>query len=229
VLVAALSDIHSNAHALTAVLRDVERAGAEELWFAGDAFGYYPWAAETFALLQPAVGLAVLGNHDSWVARLARPPSGIAGSIANENARQLREQRPDALDWLRSLPQVVRHERNGWRITLIHGTPADALGGRYYPDDAREHPWLPRPGEILMLGQTHHPLLRGTAADGLLLNPGSVGQPRDGDPMPSWALLDLASGHAELRRTTYDNRAAVAELHELGWDDGVAEALDRRK
>ena len=49
-----------------------------------------------------------------------------------------------------------------------------------------------------MLGQTHHPLLRGTAADGLLLNPGSVGQPRDGDPMPSWALLDLASGRAEL-------------------------------
>jgi diadenosine tetraphosphatase ApaH/serine/threonine PP2A family protein phosphatase len=79
-----------------------------------------------------------------------------------------------------------------------------------------------------VLGQTHHPLLRGTAEDGLLLNPGSVGQPRDGDPSPSWALVDLASGRAQLRRSSYDIEATVERLRAIGWDEDVIAALGHR-
>lgn len=224
-LVAALSDVHSNPFALASVLRDAERAGAEQVWFAGDAFGYNPWATDTFTLLQPAVDLAVLGNHDSWVSGLRPAPEGVAGASAMRNAVQLRRELPEALVWLRSLPKVQRLKREGWKITVTHGTPQDPLDGRYYPDDYAPHPWLPRPGEILVLGQTHHPLLRGTAAQGLLLNPGSVGQPRDGNPMPSWALIDLTSGEAALRRSAYDANVAVAALRELGWDARLIAAL----
>lgn len=80
----------------------------------------------------------------------------------------------------------------------------------------------------MILGQTHYPLLRGDAGRGLLLNPGSVGQPRDRNPMPSWALLDLETGRAELRRTTYDNLLAMARLRALGWDEQVTRSLDKR-
>ncbi len=225
--VALMSDIHSNVRALAAVLRDVEQAAAGEVWVAGDTFGYYPWAADTFGLLGAAKPLAVLGNHDKWVVDAERAPHDLVGEIARANARDLAMHEPGALDWLASLSPVRRFERAGWAITIAHGTPDDPLEGRYYPDDARARDWIPRPGEIVVLGHTHHPLLRGTAREGLLLNPGSVGQPRDRSPMPSWALLDLATGTAELRRTSYDHRSTIAWLRDLGWNDRVTEALDR--
>lgn len=226
-LVAVISDIHSNPFALEAVLHDARRAGADEIWIGGDIFGYYPWAAETFELLDPGRHVSVLGNHDSWVLEPDRAPENIAGEIARHNAGELTSRDAAALSWLQSLRARSDFERNGWCCTLVHGTPDDQLDGRYYPDDRNAYAWLPGPGEILILGQTHYPLLRGDGESGLILNPGSVGQPRDGDPMPSWALLDLSDGRAELRRTQYDNREAIARLRGLGWDERIVLALDR--
>jgi diadenosine tetraphosphatase ApaH/serine/threonine PP2A family protein phosphatase len=80
----------------------------------------------------------------------------------------------------------------------------------------------------VLMGQTHYPLLRRTARGGLLLNPGSVGQPRDRNPMASWALLDTGTGHAVLRRTPYDHAGVMQRLAALGWDERVTRALDKR-
>jgi predicted phosphodiesterase len=223
--VAVLSDIHSNAFALQAVLRDVRRADIDEVWVAGDTFGYYPWAAETFELIAEASPLSVLGNHDRWVLDDASAPADITAEIARQNRRDL----PGAaLEWLAPLQPVRELERGGLRITIAHGTPDDPLEGRYYPDDNGAPSWLPAAGEVLILGQTHYPLLRGDSSSGLLLNPGSVGQPRDGTPMPSWAALDLATGTAELRRAAYDHVAVMERLQMLGWDQRVTAALDKR-
>ena len=227
-LVAVLSDIHSNVFALQAVLRDVELVGVSEIWVCGDTFGYYPWAAESFCLLHDAQPVAVLGNHDAWVADGQSAPANVAEEIARRNARDLASQCPAALDWLASLAPTLGFERYGWKITMAHGTPDNPLEGRYYPDDVSSYPWLPSEGEILVLGQTHYPLARGNARSGLLLNPGSVGQPRDRNPMPSWAVLNLQNGSAELRRTLYDNIAVMARLRALEWDDRIIRALDKR-
>jgi predicted phosphodiesterase len=227
-LVAVLSDIHSNAFALQAVLHDVELVGANEVWVCGDVFGYYPWAADSFGLLHEMKPIAVLGNHDAWVAGAQPAPSHIIGEIARHNAEDLAANRPDALRWLKMLRPVRDFERMGWKITMVHGTPDDPLNGRYYPDDDRSYEWLPHEGQIMLLGQTHYPLLRGSAREGMLLNPGSVGQPRDGNPMPSWALLNLVTGNAELRRTPYDNVCTMERLRALGWDTRITSALDKR-
>lgn len=228
-LVAVLSDIHSNVSALRAVLRDSERAGVGEVWLGGDTFGYYPWAAETFRVVDGLSDVAVLGNHDGWVLAPASAPIRILADIARQNADDLASDRPAALEWLASLPPERRFDSGGWKVTIAHGTPDDPLEGRYYPDDPGRYRWLPRAGEILILGHTHYPLLRGDARTGLVLNPGSVGQPRDGDPMPSWALLDLTSGSAELRRSAYDNDAVIGRLRSLGWDGQITEALQKRR
>jgi predicted phosphodiesterase len=228
VLVAALSDIHSNVFALRAVLSDVKAAGAEEIWICGDTFGYHPWAADSFGLIQETKPVAVLGNHDAWVIGVQPRPVHPMGEIAAHNAQDLASNCPAALTWLESLPPVLDFDREGWRVTMVHGTPDDPLNGRYYPDDDHPYPWLPGEGQVLVLGQTHYPIARGDARRGLLLNPGSVGQPRDRNPMPSWALLDLATGRAELRRTPYDNLAAMAHLRAIGWDDRTTQALDKR-
>jgi predicted phosphodiesterase len=229
VRVAVVSDIHSNVLALAAVLDDIAQAGVDETWLAGDTFGYYPWASSTFAAVQSAGMVAVLGNHDRWVASGQDVPDDIAGRVALHNAEQLHQESPAALAWLASLPLFHRVEHNGWAVTMTHGTPSDPLEGRYYPDDVHEHDWLPGQHEILILGQTHYPILRETRDGGLVLNPGSVGQPRDGDPMPSWAVLDLETGRAELRRTPYDNADAMRRLRGAGWDDRVTAALNRRR
>ncbi|MFQ5908898.1 MAG: metallophosphoesterase family protein, partial [Thermoplasmata archaeon] len=76
----------------------------------------------------------------------------------------------------------------------------------------------------LVMGHTHVPFVKKTEA-GILLNPGSVGQPRDGDPRASWALLDLPDGTAELRRTTYDVRAVHDEILARGLPTVLAERL----
>jgi len=232
VRVAVLSDIHSNVTALRAVLEDVERVGVDELWVSGDTFGYYPWAADTFTMLTATqtigVLIGVLGNHDSWVVRGETTPPGVVGAIARHNAGDLAENAPDALRWLAELAPLQRMCRAGRTVTIAHGTPADALDGRYYPDDERTYDWLPGRDEVLILGQTHYPLVRRTVRGGLLVNPGSVGQSRDGNPMPSWAVLDLECGRAELRRCTYDNVAVIAALRARRWDDGITRALDKR-
>jgi predicted phosphodiesterase len=225
VRVAVLSDIHSNPFALRAVLDEVSGERIEEIWLAGDAFGYYPWARGTFELIRDADPLSVLGNHDRWVLDASSAPDSLIGTIARGNARDLP---PPALEWLAALRPVRSFERGGLEIMIAHGTPDDPLEGRYYPDDNGSHGWLPAPGQVLILGQTHYPLLRGDTSQGLLLNPGSVGQPRDCNPMPSWAVLDLSRGKAELRRTAYDHVSAIAELRELGWDPRVTAALDKR-
>jgi predicted phosphodiesterase len=227
-IVAVLSDIHSNVFALEAVLRDVELADITEIWVCGDTFGYYPWAADSFRLLQGAHTVAVLGNHDGWVADHQSAPTHIMGQIARRNAADLASHNPAALDWLAGLASTRTLIRNGWMITMAHGTPDNPLEGRYYPDDARSYPWLPQQGQVVVLGQTHYPLRRGDASSGLLLNPGSVGQPRDRNPMPSWALLDLATGTAELRRTAYDHIAVMERLRTLQWEDQIIQALDKR-
>ena len=222
--IAVLSDIHSNAFALEAVLDDVRLADVDELWLAGDTFGYYPWAAETFALIAEARPVSVLGNHDNWVLDGASAPRDVTGEIARRNRHEL----PGAaLEWLASLQPLRELERGQLRITIAHGTPDDPLEGRYYPDDNGTPPWPPAADEVLILGQTHYPLLRGDRSRGLVLNPGSVGQPRDGTPMSSWALLDIATANAELRRVAYDHVAAMERLRALRWDQRITAALDK--
>ena len=198
--VAVLADIHSDPDALAAVLADMRAAGARKAWVAGDMFGYGYRPAETFALLVPVDTVTVAGNHDAWVAGMGTAPPGRIADAADANRAALAARYPGVLEWLARLPAIRTFGCDGWQVTMCHGTPADPLGGRYYPDDPEVYPWLPGPGEILVLGQTHYPLIRGTAATGLLVNPGSVGQPRDGDPRPSWALLDTDTGTADLRR-----------------------------
>ena len=109
-----------------------------------------------------------------------------------------------------------------------------SLEGRFYPDNNTCFDWFPCSGEILILGHTHYPLVRRVQRGGLLLNPGSVGQPRDGDARPSWLLLDLGeSSNAlrqpliSLRRVDYDRPRVMEMLRNMGWSPRFIAALDK--
>jgi putative phosphoesterase len=231
---AIFSDIHSNPFALRAVLADIGKHQPDLILCAGDIFGYYPWAQQTFELLRPLCARTVLGNHDRLVLEtlglVSEKPGGQRPSYYEAAQLNGMELSSEAREWLKHLPASLAVEAGSWRIRMAHGTPENLLEGRFYPDDTAQPAWLPAAKEILVLGHTHYPILRRTDGGGWLLNPGSVGQPRDGEPQPSWISLELTDAggaHAELHRVAYDQFEPMALLTARHWPEKFIRALNK--
>jgi len=235
-----LSDIHSNPFALNAVLKDFKSYNVELVLCAGDIFGYYPWEEETFAMLQHLNWKAVLGNHDRLILEIL----GCASYLGEKGKQFFRSvcyeaelligQRLslDGRRWLISLPLTLEFNIGEWIIKMVHGRPDDLLEGRFYPDNTEAFNWFPGKREILILGHTHYPLIKKMENGGLLLNAGSVGQPRDGDPRPSWLLLDIDPTGSSIRqpivhRVAYNQFEAMAILQRKNWPKALINALNK--
>ncbi len=228
--IAVLSDIHSNAPALRAVLEEMRATPPDRLFVLGDIFGYYPWALETWDLVRslPLDTVYLKGNHDQLLLDAGPPdPEPSYWRAARHNEAMLRDAAPAALDWLASLASSARVTVDSRRFTLCHGTPADPLLGRFYPDDDQVYDWFPSPDEWLLLGHTHYPLEKRPAAGGIIMNPGAVGQPRDGNPEPSWGIIDTERNTMTFMRTRYDWRACARDLEDRGWDRRAILALQK--
>jgi predicted phosphodiesterase len=224
--IAVLSDIHSNYFALRAVLEEVRSAECDAVINLGDTFGYYPWADQTCEMLAPLDPIAVKGNHDALVAATVPPhPLPAYWDAAMHNRQLLDRASSGAVESIRALPEFRTIQFSRVTASLFHGTPDEPVMGRYYPDDRREHAWLPSADNVVLLGHTHYPLSIHTRGGGLVANPGSVGQPRDGDVRASWGILETELLRFEIRRTCYDVEAAVKKLSELGWDEWAIRAL----
>lgn len=223
---ALISDVHANKYALAAVLDSIQQAGVDLIVNAGDTFGYYAWPQEVWDMLQPLAAPTVLGNHDRMILGGTCPPHLPFYWDAIEHNRGALC--PAALDWLRQRPLELRLCLGSVTLHMMHGTPDDPLEGRLYPN----HPldgiaWLPGPKEVLVLGHTHYPWIVRTPAGGLLLNPGSVGQPRDGNPKPAWILLDASDLTASLIRVEYDRDKVARELRARAWHERAVQALSK--
>jgi diadenosine tetraphosphatase ApaH/serine/threonine PP2A family protein phosphatase len=213
VRVGLLSDVHANLVALQAVLADLGEVDA--LWVTGDTVGYGPDPSDTIALLRERGALLMQGNHDRAVAT----GEGLEffHDLAAEAARMHREWlSPEERDALAALPQV----RSVDRFTLCHGSLRDPLW-EYVTSGAAASATLARSKTPLVCcGHTHIPAVfleehgrvrafmptpRKTYELGQrgLLNPGSVGQPRDGDPRAAYAVLDTEAGTATFYRASY--------------------------
>jgi diadenosine tetraphosphatase ApaH/serine/threonine PP2A family protein phosphatase len=235
---AVISDIHGNLHALEAVLTDILREGADEVWCLGDVVGYGPHPNECCALVRERAALCLCGNHDLAVvggldisdfsgdaALAARWTQGV---LSAENA-----------DWLRSLRPSG--EREG--VELYHGSPRDPVWDYVLSDEIATASLRLTVAPVVLVGHSHVALALwleegqldgGQAPPGTelpladrrsLLNPGSVGQPRDGDARAAWLLLDLAAGTASFRRTPYDISGAQADARAAGLPETLAARL----
>ncbi|RMF91689.1 MAG: metallophosphoesterase [Methanobacteriota archaeon] len=213
---ALISDVHSNLPALEAVLED---AGHREIFCCGDIVGYNPFPREVVELLQKRGVKAIRGNHDHAV---ATGDTGwlnpYAAAAAEWTMAVLRES--DA-EFLRSLPEGYADRR----FKAFHGSPRDPLYEYVYGDtpDAVLESFLGE-GGILFLGHTHIPFVR-RLKEGIVLNPGSVGQPRDGDPRAAYAVVDIERGEVELRRVPYDIDLVAERIIESGLPERLAKRL----
>jgi predicted phosphodiesterase len=223
------------------VLSDIASLHVDVIFCAGDIFGYYPWAQKTYDLIKEYLIEASLGNHDALVLNsldllskdITIVPDAINGPIydvAENNASDLTS---SAREWLSSLNISVNRKIDDWEITMLHGTPDNPLEGRLYPDTGLSADWLPGHKQILVLGHTHYPLMRRYKNGGILLNPGSVGQPRDGNPFPSWIYVDTdqlcktKNDHPQLRRVAYDQFHPMKMLERRRWPERFVRALNK--
>lgn len=225
-----ISDIHANLDALKAVLRDAVGC-YEEVWFLGDAVGYGPEPRETIGALRAMNPVAVAGNHDRAAVGLARLDkfNPMARKALDIHIPLLSEQEQT---WLAGLPEVIERQS----ITLCHGSLSDPIWG-YILDPLEAAATLERAGtSVVLSGHTHFPLLwkRGPGGridevavpfgetvslrDGIgVANPGSLGQPRDGDTRAPYALVDTDRRSITFRRARYNVRRVVNKLRRKGY------------
>lgn len=209
-----LGDVHGNDRALSAVLRAASKAKIDKLLVTGDLVGYYFSPRKVLNLLDDLDSYIVSGNHEVMLAQSRSNPdylaelskrygSGLQVALEQLDSRQL--------DRLCSLPHPLELEFDGVRILLCHGSPWD-LNQYIYPDSAES---VIRFAEsvkydMIVMGHTHYPMLF-DKTECILINPGSVGQPRDRIPGACWALFDTESCSVELRREEYDSSELVRE------------------
>lgn len=234
---ALISDIHGNLHALESVLRSVDAEAPDELWCLGDLVGYGPQPNRCCELVAGRADVCLIGNHDL----------GVLGRI------DLEDFSPDAAASARWTAEVLEDEPRRFleslspsavldRAELFHASPRDPVWEyvlapevAYLSLEATEKP-------LVLVGHSHIALRFGAdeltlalgeedsevdlSRERWLLNPGSVGQPRDGNPRAAWLLLDFDAQKAVYRRVEYPVEKTQAEIRRHGLPEPLAVRLE---
>jgi diadenosine tetraphosphatase ApaH/serine/threonine PP2A family protein phosphatase len=237
VRVAVVSDIHGNLQALEAVLASIDRDAPDEIWCLGDLVGYGPRPNRCCALVAERADVCLIGNHDLVALGLLdleifSPDAAAAGAWTAEVLE------PEARAFLETLEP--KGDRQG--VGLFHASPRDAVWEYVLSPGIAYAGLAATSQDLVLVGHSHVALVfrlstttLATAAEGTeaelgderwLLNPGSVGQPRDGDPRAAWLLLDLDARRATFRRVEYDVEGTQAEIRERGLPEALAARLE---
>jgi putative phosphoesterase len=198
--IAVISDIHSNLHALKEVVSSVEDEGIDMVLCAGDIVGYGAFPNECCDIVRRLADRAVVGNHDlAAITRDTRLMNPYAAKAAEWTSENLSDNSKHFLD---SLKKSERFALDGSATGLFHGSPA-SVWEYVFEDDVRSEMLETANVDIIVLGHTHVPFVK-PFGKRFVLNPGAVGQPRDGDSRASFATVDTCSGERRIHRLDYD-------------------------
>jgi diadenosine tetraphosphatase ApaH/serine/threonine PP2A family protein phosphatase len=237
--VAVISDIHANRHALEAVLAAVDGECPDALWCLGDTVGYGPAPSECCAEVERRADLCLVGNHD--LAVLGRLD---LDEFTGDAAAAARWTRGELTAEARAFLERLEPQGANAGVELFHASPTDPVWDYVLSGEAAQQALELTSAPLVLVGHSHVALqisLRGDATlDGglapagteldlsagrFLLNPGSVGQPRDGDPRAAWLLLDLERRFAEFRRVPYAIEKTQREIRAAGLPEALAARL----
>jgi len=237
--IAILSDIHGNLPAFEAVLADIKSAGVDERWCLGDLVGYGAQPDECVALAKDECELTLIGNHDLVViGKLDIADFSLNAAVAarwtQENIGQ------ESIDFLNTLAPMA----NGRAIGLYHASPRDPVWEYVLSTMLADACMDAMETRIGAVGHSHVALyfwrsergaVAGEHAPGgtnldlsqgdWIINPGGVGQPRDGDPRAAWLLLDLETWTAEWRRVEYPIDEAARAIQQAGLPLALSDRL----
>jgi diadenosine tetraphosphatase ApaH/serine/threonine PP2A family protein phosphatase len=236
---AIISDIHSNAHALSAVFEEIEKHNVDKMFALGDLVGYNAYPSEAVEMIRKRNIPSIMGNHDIVCCGLENPIwfNAAAREAALWTRKRLTEEH---MRYLKSLPNEAHLDDTTY---AVHGSPLsrddyivdlmDAINNfQHLPSTAIR---------ICLYGHSHIPAIFSdigpshdfayvgkhelSARNRYFINPGSVGQPRDGDPRASFAILDLEELTVEIIRVQYDIDAAASAVLKAGLPQFLAERL----
>ena len=238
--IAVVSDIHGNRHAFEAVLDAIEATDCREMWCLGDLVGYGAEPDACVALARRHAAVCLAGNHDLGV-RGDLPLEEFSRGAALAATWTQATIMPETLEYLMGLEPTSLEEEVG----LFHASPRDPVWEYVLSALLAELCMDVQSQRVALIGHSHvalsfvrregelttgEPRKGGAQLDVAegewLLNPGSVGQPRDGDPRASWMLLDLDTMVASYKRTDYDIAGAAAAIRAARLPDSLAERLE---
>jgi predicted phosphodiesterase len=236
--IALLSDVHGNLPAFEAVLADIDAGPEHAIWFLGDLVGYGAQPDECVALAAERCGLCLAGNHDLGV--LDRIDIADFSPAAAAAARWTRERvGAETVAFL----EALEPHHDGEAIGLYHASPRDPIWEYVLSTSQAGDCMDEMAPRVAAIGHTHVALhftrtdarVTGEAMAGgselelaageWLLNPGSVGQPRDGDPRAAWLSLDLESWSARWRRVEYPVGQAAEAIEAAGLPRALGDRL----
>lgn len=239
--IALISDVHGNRPAFRAVLDDIAAVGADQTWCLGDLVGYGAQPDECVALAQETCDVCLVGNHDLVVLKKLDVSTfsfnaAIAAQWTQENIGS------EALDFMAGLQPANTEQEVG----LFHASPRDPVWEYVLSTLQADACIDAMDARVGAIGHSHVALfftrgedgtLRGEQApDGTeldisegrwLINPGGVGQPRDGDPRAPWVLLDTGSWIAQWHRVEYPIAEAAQAIERAGLPQPLADRLYR--
>jgi putative phosphoesterase len=209
-LVGLIADVHSNAVALKAILSDFKKEGVGKIIHAGDVVGYNPYPNEVIDLFNKNRITSILGNHDralidgdtSWFNQYAAAALEWTGKVISH----------DNLVYISRLKNTWSITLDGIKIFMVHGSPRN-FDEYIYPEDVMSMSELLSEvdADVLVLGHTHVQFKK-EYPSGTIVNPGSTGQPRDGNPDAGFAILDAESGKVTLKRIGYDVEKVIEDI-----------------
>jgi diadenosine tetraphosphatase ApaH/serine/threonine PP2A family protein phosphatase len=237
--IALLSDVHGNAPAFRAVLEDVDEAGADEIWCLGDLVGYGAEPDECVELARGSCSVCLAGNHDLVVTgEISIDDFSSSAALAAEWTKD--NISAESLEYLRSLGPADSERALG----LYHASPRDPVWEYVLSSFQAEECFEIMQPRVGAVGHSHVALyfhdqdaegvVGAQAAAGTeldissgrwLINPGGVGQPRDGDPRAAWLLLDTDSWVAGWRRVEYPIDEAAEAIERAGLPAMLSERL----
>jgi diadenosine tetraphosphatase ApaH/serine/threonine PP2A family protein phosphatase len=241
VRVAVLTDIHANLPALEAVLEAIEEAGLERSWCLGDLVGYGAQPDDCTRLVSERCELSLVGNHDLAVTgEIDIDVFSASAAAAFEWTRENCER--STISFLKGLkPENTEHD-----VGLYHASPRDPVWEYVLAIDQARECMEEQSARVSLIGHSHVALWfsdgsgpvggnGGAQAEAgreldlserrWLLNPGSVGQPRDGDPRAAWLDLDTGEWRATYHRVEYDIDRAAAAIRDAGLPELLADRL----
>jgi predicted phosphodiesterase len=237
--VAICTDIHGNRHAFEAVIDAAETAGAEELWCLGDLVGYGAEPDACVALAREHCAITLAGNHDLAVVEVLSLDDFSRGA-----ALAARWTQEVISDETREFLLSLEPSGTSQGIGLFHASPRDPIWEYVLSGLTAELCFDATEFRVSLIGHSHvalsftrpegQPATGTTQREGTvldltesewLINPGSTGQPRDGDSRAAWLLLDTEGKSATYMRTEYDIAGAQAAIRAARLPESLAERL----
>jgi predicted phosphodiesterase len=237
--VAVISDVHANYHALEAVLEEIDAETVDAVWCLGDTVGYGPLPNECCDVVKSRADSCLVGNHDLVVL------GELTMSDFNDEAAAAALWTSEILTHAsRSFLESLRPSAEVDGVDLFHASARDPVWEYVLTEEAARATLDLSDASLVLVGHSHVALAITLDGDSVLgglapgnsevdlngrwlLNPGSVGQPRDGDPRAAWLLLDLEGRSASFRRVRYPIQQTQTEMRERGLPGTLAGRLAR--